>query len=90
MSNFLSKNVEEQSGIFKVLKKEFTKQNLFSAKLSFKCEGEIQILLNKEQTKKFITGKHALQEIFKVLHGDGKEYKSEISAQRKEEHQWRN
>ena len=35
MSNFLSKNMEEQSGIFKVLKKEFTKLEFILSKIIF-------------------------------------------------------
>lgn len=64
--------MEEESGILRVLKKEFTKLEFILSKIIFQIGRRNTDFINKEQPKKFITGKHALQEMFKVLHGEGK------------------
>ena len=45
--------------------KKYAVENLYPASLSFRIEGEIKVLPNKQKLKEFITTKPVLQEILR-------------------------
>ena len=56
--------IREWQDIFKVLKeKNLQPQLLYSAKILFKIDGEIQSFMNKQKLREFNTTKPALQQI---------------------------